>query len=249
LLIVFLVSIGVAVAVVTWGVTKYTRQAFEDLDAQRTEALVAQFHKELVQRGEEVVRRVTVIADAEATTKMALALGQSNADASLYVRDATGLAQEHQLDFVELVSTDGTLISSAQYPARVGYKNDWVTIEKDWKSQGAFLRREDLSDSVALSLAAVRTAMTVGNKTLYVIGGLRLDQNFLASLSLPEGMRAILYRNLEPGFVPSALAEPAGVSEPGRFAPIIEEVQKKKQAIAKTIQWNSDPASTERPQR
>lgn len=246
LLVIFLLSIGTAVTVVAWGVTRYTRRAFEDLDSQRTEALVAQFRKELAQRGDEVVRRVAGIADAEATTKMALALAQSNGDASLYVRDAMGLAQEHQLDFVELVANDGTLVSSAQYPARVGYKNDWVTLEKDWKSQGAFLRREDLPDSVALSLAAVRTAMTVGDKTLYIVGGLRLDQNFLASLSLPEGTRAFLYRNLEPAFVASAVAEPTGgVSEPERFAPIIEEVQKKKQPVARTIQWTSDPASTE----
>ncbi len=246
LLVIFLLSIGAAVAIVAWGVTRYTRRAFEDLDSQRTEALVAQFRKELVQRSDEVVRRVAGIADAEATTKMALALAQSNADASLYVRDATGLAQEHQLDFVELVAADGTLISSAQYPARVGYKNDWVTLEKDWKLRGAFLRREELPDNVALSLTAVRTAMAVGDRTLYVIGGVRLDQNFLASLSLPEGMRAFLYRNLEPAFVASALAEPTGgVSEPERFAPIIEEVQKKKQMVATTIQWNSEPASTE----
>lgn len=246
LLVIFLLSIGAAVSVVALGVTRYTRREFEALDSQRTEALVKQFRNELAQRREEVVRRVSGIADAEATTKMALALAQSNGDASLYVRDATGLAQEHQLDFVELVAADGTLISSAQYPARVGYKNDWVTLDKDWKSQGAFLRREDLPDSVALSLTAVRTAMTVGERTLYVIGGVRLDQNFLASLVLPEGIRAFLYRNLEQAYVPSALAEPTGgVSQPERFAPIIKEVQEKKQMAVTTIQWNSDPASAE----
>jgi len=246
LLVIFLLSIGTAVSVVAWGVTRYTRREFEALDSQRTEALVAQFRKELAQRGEEVVRRVSGIADAEATTKMALALAQSSADPSLYVRDATGLAQEHQLDFVELVASDGTLISSAQYPARVGYKNDWVTLDKDWKSQSWFLRREDLPDSVALSLTAVRNAMTVGNRTLYVIGGVRLDQNFLASLVLPEGMRALLYRNFEPAFVASALAEPAGgLTDAERLAPMIEQVQKQKQTVVKTIQWNSDPASAE----
>ena len=115
----------------------------------------------------------------------------------LYLHDANGAAQSHGLDFVEFVNSDGTLISSAQYQSRVGYKNEWVTQDRNWEGPEAFLKREELPDGVALSLAAVRT-LTVGEKNLYVIGGRRLDQNFLATLVLPAGMRALLYRNLEP---------------------------------------------------
>ncbi len=195
LLVIFLLAIGTAVSVVAWGVTRYTREEFERLDAQRTTALVDQFNKEFQQRGEEVVHRVQAITDSESTLNMAMSLARPNADLSLYVSDATGIAQEQQLDYVELVGNDGTVISSAQRRAFVGYKNDWVTQEKDWKSQGAFLRKEELPDSVALSLSAVRT-VSVGDKTFYIIGGIRLDQDFLASLVLPAGMRALLYRNL-----------------------------------------------------
>ena len=67
----------------------------------------------------------------------------------------------------------------------------------------------DLPDAAALSLTAVRT-QTVGNKTIYIVGGRRLDQNFLASLELPEGMRALLYRNLEPTFNTSSLTDANG---------------------------------------
>ena len=62
----FVVTIVAAVTAVAWGVSVYTRRAFEEFDRQRTDALVAQFRREYAQRGDEVVRRVQSIADAEA---------------------------------------------------------------------------------------------------------------------------------------------------------------------------------------
>ena len=245
LFLVFLLTVVASVGVVGWGVMYYTQRTFEEMDAQRTEALVAQFSKEFSQRGEEVVRRVEGIANAEATLRMAITLAQPNADLSLYVHDATGAAQEHGLDFVEFADYDGTLISSAQYPARVGYKNDWILLEKDWPAQGAFLKREELPDGVALSLTAVRT-VPVGEKNFYVIGGRRLDENFLSTLVLPSGMRALLYRNLEPGFIESDLTSPSGeVPQAGRFAPLIERIQQDPQAATETIAWSADPVTAE----
>jgi len=85
------------------------------------------------------------IADAEATVRMAIDLNRPQADASQYYNDAHGIAQSQQLDFFDIVADDGTLISSAEWPARFGYKNDWVTTEKDWNSQGAFLGRGGLA--------------------------------------------------------------------------------------------------------
>jgi two-component system nitrogen regulation sensor histidine kinase NtrY len=100
---------------------------------------------------------------------------------------------------------------------------------------------------VALSLTAVRT-YSVGDKTVYIIGGRRLDQNFLASLVLPSGMRALLYRNLENSFVPTSLTDTSGpVTQADQFQPLIEQVQKQSQPnmVIKTIQWTNDAASAE----
>jgi two-component system, NtrC family, nitrogen regulation sensor histidine kinase NtrY len=245
--LIFLATVLASVSLVTYGVTHYTQQAFEQMDAQRTDALVAQFKKEFDQRGEMVVQQVENITNADVTVRMVLDLARPNADSSLYLHDANGAAQTHNLDFVEFVNSDGALISSAQYPARVGYKNDWVTAAKNWDGTPAFLRREELPDSVALSLTAVRT-QTVGDKVVYIIGGRRLDQNFLASLVLPTGMRALLYRNLDPGFVPTALTDANGlVPQADQFQALIEQVQKQStpEMLVKTIQWTSDPASAE----
>lgn len=245
-LLVVLLTIFASVSIVAYGVTHYTRTAFEELDSQRTEALVAQFKKEFVQRGEEIAHQTKNIAEANLTERMAIDLSRSNADLSLYVRDAVGTAQEHGLDYVEIVNSDGVLISSAQFPARVGYKNDWVTAVKDWNDSQAFLKKEELPDGVSLSLSVVRTNNTVADKSLYIIGGQRLDKNFLASLVMPAGIRALIYTNLEPSFTSTSLmGEKLDADQAERFAPIVEQLQKQPQQLEKTIDWTRDPADAE----
>ncbi len=246
LFLIFLVTVLASVSVVAYAVARYTRAAFEEMDAERTEALVAQFNKEFEQRGSEVVQQVENVANGEITLRVAMDLARPNADQSLYVHDAIGVSQDHGMDFVEFVNWDGTIISSAQYPARVGYKNDWVTVTKDWHGSPAFLKREELPDGVALSMTVVRTVSGGNDKHLYIIGGKRLDQNFLASLVLPAGMRALLYRNLEPAFVSGALTDVNGsADEPERFRPLVEQVQRKPQTAVQTINWKADAASAE----
>jgi two-component system nitrogen regulation sensor histidine kinase NtrY len=243
LLALFMLTIVTAVTLVAVGVSAYTRRAFELFDRQRADALVAQFRREYAQRGEEVAHRVQGIADAEATIRMAIDLNRPQADASQYYNDARGIAGTQQLDFLDIVADDGALISSAEWPARFGYKNDWVTAEKDWNSQGAFLSRVEMPDNVDLGLLAVRT-VRVGEKHFYLIGGQRLNQDFLATLVLPESMRAVLYRNLEQGFVASELTDLHGqVAHADLFAPLITEVQRTRRELQKTINSGTDSAA------
>ena len=98
LLLVVLLTIFASVSVVAYAVTHYTQAAFEAMDTEHTEALVAQFNKEYVQRGEEIAHQAKNIAEANFTEHMAIDLSRPNADQSLYVRDAVGSAQEHGLD-------------------------------------------------------------------------------------------------------------------------------------------------------
>jgi two-component system, NtrC family, nitrogen regulation sensor histidine kinase NtrY len=245
--LIFLATVLASVSLVAYGVTHYAQRAFEEKDAKSTEALVAQFQKEFDQRKDMVVQQVENVLNSDQTVHMAIDLARPNADFSIFVHDANGAAQTYNLDFVEFVNTDGNLISSAQNPARVGYKNDWVTSSKNWEGTSAFLKREELPDGVALSVTAVRT-YAVGDKILYIIGGRRLDQNFLASLVLPAGMRALLYRNLDQGFVPTSLTDSNGpVAQADQFQPLIESFQKQSQPepLVHTIEWTNDPASAE----
>ena len=237
----FVATIVAAVSMVAWGVSVNSRTAFEAFDRQRSDALVAQFRREYAQRGDEIAHRVQSIADSEASLRMAMDLNRPQEDASQYYNDARGIAQSVQLDFVDIVADDGALISSSEWPARFGYKNDWVASESDWNSKGAFLRRVDMPDSVDLGLLAVRT-IRVGDKRLFLIGGQRLDQNFLATLVLPEGMRALLYRNLEQGFVPAELTDPRGpVSQPELFSSMISNVQQNRRELQGMVNSGAAP--------
>jgi two-component system, NtrC family, nitrogen regulation sensor histidine kinase NtrY len=245
--LIFLGTVLVSVSLVAYGVTHYTQRAFEAQESQRTDTLVAQFQKEFDQRSNLVVQQVEYIANAGETIRMAIDLARPNADFSLWARDANGVSQTYGLDYVQFVGNDGTIISSAQYPSRIGSKNDWVTAKRSWDDTGSFLKREELPDGAALSMTAVRTS-AVGDKVLYIIGGWRLDQNFLATLVLPPGMRALLYRNLDNSFVPTSLSDASGpVAQADQFQPLIEQMQKQSapSALVKTIQWTSDPATAE----
>jgi two-component system, NtrC family, nitrogen regulation sensor histidine kinase NtrY len=247
LALVFTLTIVVAVALVAWGVSTYTQSEFERVDQQHTNALTEQFKREYEQRGEDVVRRVTGIKDSQGTTSMAINIYRPGGDASNYLSEAEGLAKSNALDFLDIVGDDGSVISSKEWQAHFGYKMEWVTANgHDWNQAGAFLSRTELPDGVALSLTAVRVA-SVNEKNLYIIGGVQLDKDFLKTLALPEGMRALLYKNLQAGFDPTMMTGKDGsVTEPEKLAPLIERVQKQGMPAELTVQWNSaDPASAE----
>jgi two-component system, NtrC family, nitrogen regulation sensor histidine kinase NtrY len=246
LLLIFTLIIAASVGLVAWGVSLSTQKAFEEFDEQRTNAIVAQFRREFQQRGTEISARVRAIADNEATLRMAIDLSRPEADASVYVNDAHSLADSSQLDFLDLATNDGTLVSSAEYPARFGYKYDWLATREDWNTQSAFLGRVDLADNnVDLGFLSVRV-VSVGDKKLYVIGGERLDKAFLSTLELPAGMRVLLYSNFEPGFSPDALADASGpVIGADRFESLIEKEQQQPATTQQRINWSTDPTSGE----
>ncbi len=210
LLVLVALTVTVSVATVTWVVSTRARRAFESLDDQRTEALISQFRREFASRGDEVVRRVEGIARSEAALRIAIELSRPGPDYSQFVNEAASLAQAHGLDFLELVSHDGAIVSSAHWPARYGYKADWVLEQADWNE--AFLRSEELPNETALALMTVRT-VSAGEKKLHIAGGKRLGQEFLNSLVLPAGMRALLYHNKQPGFDEKSLT---GALTPGK---------------------------------
>ncbi|HEX9759949.1 MAG TPA: HAMP domain-containing protein, partial [Candidatus Acidoferrales bacterium] len=246
LMIVILLLVAGSVGFVGWAVSSATRDSFEMLDAQRTTALVEQFRREFTRRGQEIELRIAGIADTEATLRMALDLSRPQPDYALYVSDALGLSKSHQLDFLEMVATDGTVISSAHWSGRFGSKNEWVTGDTDWGAQGAFLMREELPDgTLALGLLAVRT-VRVGESVLYIIGGRRVDREFLASFPLPEGMRALLYRNLSADFRPAELTDASGsIEQADRLAPFIESLRQQPAEKTETIRWDDRDAASE----
>jgi two-component system nitrogen regulation sensor histidine kinase NtrY len=242
---IFTLALVLSVGLVAAGVTIVTRRAFDELNRQHSDALVAQFDKEIDRRKVDVAHRVEGVAEEEGTVRMATTLALPQADISRYVDDANGVSKSHQLDVLDFVSSDGAIISSEEWHARFGYKLDWVTQPENWVARGAFWMKVDTQEGPELALVAVRV-VPVGDKNLYIVGGERLGQEFLSSFVLPAEMRALLYLNLDPSFQPANLLDVAGpANEAERFAPIIDKERQEPSEHTSTITWTSDAMSAE----
>jgi two-component system nitrogen regulation sensor histidine kinase NtrY len=251
LLLVFALTVFLSVAGVALLVQWVTRNAFERTENQRTAALVAQFQREFSRRGDDVARRVEAIAASDSVTRMATALNGTSSDFAEYFDLARLMAENHQLDFVEILDGRGTIVSSAQWPAKFGYPEAAFESLSASNDSRPFLKLEELQDSTALGFFAAR-AIHVGERSVYVVGGRKLDKNFLSALDLPADTRALLYQNRGDHFSPDLLLDPgasAGVADPARpadkFAPLIDAVRKYDQEISGVVDWTSDRADEE----
>lgn len=183
LLLLFSLTVAAAVAAVAWTVLVRIRQVFESRDQQETALFVSQFQREFQHRGTEVAMTLDRLAAGERARAMALELLQSG-DAAQYVNEAQILAQEGQLDFLEIVGADGNVISSAQWAARFGYPEPAATNA----DRAPFLKQEELPDGTrVLGLFAVRSVGGPGTN-IHLVGGTRLDRNFLGDLPIAPGM-------------------------------------------------------------
>src|SRR5579863_6004862 len=250
LLAVFALTVFLVVAAVTVLVSALTRRAFEKTEDLRTAALVTQFQREFERQGEDAARRVEAIASSEATTRLAMALNQGSADTAGYFELAKSMAENYQLDFLEFLDKRGVIISSAQWPAKFGYADSAFESLASSVDQPAFLKQEELPDSTALGLFAVRSSR-VGDRPVYVIGGRRLDKSFLAALNLSADMRTLLYQNRGQRFASELLIDPgvnAGTSAArpaGLLAPLIEAVRQSNQEMTSVVHWSANPADDE----
>ena len=249
LLAVFALTVFLSVAAVALLVSAVTRRAFDHSEDERTAALVTQFHREFNRQGEEVARRVQAIASSETAGRMALALNRPQADAGPYFELAKATAESSQLDFLEFVESDGTIVSSAQWPAKFGYPESAAGSFPAAADQGPFLKQEDLQDGTALGLFAVR-ATRAGERPVYVIGGRRLDRSFLSGLDAPAGTRALLYQNRGDRFAAESLVDPsapstANIRPAEKLEPLVDAVRQSKQEMPSLVQWSGDGAEDE----
>ena len=229
LLLLLSLTVALVVAAVSWTVMVRIRQVFEQRDQQETALFVSQFQHEFQHRSAEVAAAVDRIAASERVHRMAFDISQSG-DSSFYVTEAQTLAQEAQLDFLEVVGPDGKIVSSAQWPARFGYPESAV-----YESAATFLKREELPDgSTALGFfaaRAVRKSEQSAAANVWLVGGKRLDQNFLVDLPVAPGMVIGLYSDSgsaagATAFDPKLLVAGSGeVAGAARYQPLIDSAR------------------------
>jgi signal transduction histidine kinase len=196
-----------------------------------------------------VARRVDAIAASEAANRMATALNHAPADPGPYFEFAKASAENSQLDFLEFVESNGTIVSSAQSPAKFGYPEAGVGNFAVTANHGAFLKQEDSQEGTALGLFAVG-ATRVGERPVYVIGGRRLDRSFLAGLDMPAGMRALLYQNRGDRFSPDFLIDPSGTSKENvhlaeKLEPLVDAVRRSQDETSRLVRWSGTETEDE----
>jgi signal transduction histidine kinase len=236
LLLLLSLTVALVVAAVSWTVLVRIRQVFEQRDQQETALFVSQFQREFQHRSAEVAAAVDRVAASERVRGMAFELAQSG-DASMYVNEAQTLAQEAQLDFLEIIGPDGNIVSSAQWPARFGYPEP-----EAMATQSTFLKSEDLPDGATtlglFAARAVHRSDVAGIQQVRILGGKRLDQSFLADLPVAPGMQIGLYSDaaashlsavqqaLAP-FNPAGLIDQVGpVANAARYGSLIDPTRK-----------------------
>ena len=231
LLLLSSITVAGAVALVTGAVSIAARQGFERADGQRRSDLLAQLRRELEARGMEVARQVERAAVSAGVQRIAA----GNAEYDQAQRESA--AQD--LAFLDVVQPDLTILSSAHWPARFGYKNDWEIAAEDWQSAGAaFFARIPVPDGPSVvALVAVRSTP---DKKALVAGGRLVDPEFLKSLGDAPGMRALLW--LPPGEVVDAQRENPDIT---KLAGLVNAARSKEAEATGTVQWRSARSSSE----
>ncbi len=188
-----------------------------------------------------IERRMGKLQAAAATAaadRMALAASQDSPNYNSFLDDAQLLAGIQRLDFLEFADNRGTIISSAQWPAKFGYQESLSTHNPP---STPFLKEEETPSGAALGLFAVH-GIAAGDHKLFIIGGTRLDSRFLSSLDLPAGMRVMLYENVasEKGFSPDHLITAGDpIQNAQALAPLVQKLQSNPQESSAIIKWNS----------
>lgn len=222
LLLLFGLTVLLSVAAVTVIISVLTRRAFDHANDERTAALVAEFHHQFNNEGQEISRRIQAIGSGPEVDRILIAEAQSSRDYSPFLDTARVVAQTQRLDFLEFADDRGTIISSAQWPAKFGYAEPLLT---HVASNAPFLKQEELPSGSVLGLFSVGSISTA-DRRLYIVGGIRLDRTFLAALDPPPGMSVLLYQSSGNGtFSADHLISAEGaVADAQQFAPIIQRV-------------------------
>ena len=242
LLLIFGTIVVVTVALVSYGVSVGARKAFQDLDRERTLAIIGQFEREFDLQGDALALRTSAIARSQQIKSMALALS-TGADPAPYLNLAPSIASEQQLDFLEFLTQDETIISSAQSPARFGLREPWITEVDDWNKQPAFLQYEDTSQGSQLAQVTVRE-LVAGDRKFYVVAGHRIDATFLDSLVLPEGTKLLLWKR-SPDSNSGELEDTSGsLATPAELKPVLDRVWNGTKEYGRRVRLNDSSEGT-----
>ncbi len=243
LLFAFGATTVVAVAVVAFVATRLLRESFLRGDRQRIEQVLDQAQSAIERRGEAAARRVAAAAESEAAMRVAIVLNQAAevAPAGAFLAEASALARTHELELLQLLADDGTVLSSAQWEARAGYRE--AGLRRLASSRTPFVRLEDLPSGPVLAIESARE-VNVGARKLYLLGGYRLDESFMKDLNQAGLEHVVLFRLAGQG---KLLATPATAEQQAGAA--FEALRRMaERAVLAGAEYREEFGSGERPQ-
>lgn len=236
LLLLTAISIGASVGAVAFLIEERAHETFRQVEQERTAALVNQFRREFDHEGEEIIHGVETVANSDSLLRAVIEL-TNGADVAMHVNDAAGYAQTQRLDFLDLIGPDGTIISSAHWPARVGFKQRWFLDASGGLPQQAFLRHVETPQGRVLAMLCLRAVPAHGT-SYYLVGGRKLDA-VLQTLSPPQGLRVSIYSASDQG--PGEILGPArDVLGLDKAMPLIQKALDQHSETVMTVDWGPE---------
>jgi len=235
LLLLISLSITASVGMVAFLIEEQAHEAFRRIEKERTETLVGQFRSEFNHEGVEITSSVEGIANSDAMLRTASEL-TNGADLGGFINEAAGYATTAHLDFLDLIAPDGTIVSSAHWPARFGYKQRWFLDAGVPVPDGAFLRHVETPQGTALAMLCIRPVKT-HSANYYLIGGRKLEV-VLQALSAPPGLRFSIYSAPEkgPGELLGGTKSNIGLD---KVMPLIQKAMDEHREQATTVDWGT----------
>jgi signal transduction histidine kinase len=219
LLLLTTLSIAASVGAVAFLIEDRAHEAFRQVEQERTAALVSQFRREFDHEGEDIIHSVEIIANSESMQRAAIEL-TNGSDVAGFVNEARSYAAAQRLDFLDLVAPDSTIISSAHWPARFGYKQRWFLDRPGPLTQQAFLKHVETPQGSDLALLCIRPVRTQ-SASYYLVGGRKLNA-VLQALTPPQGLRVAVYSAPEQGQGGLLEAAQDGL-DPARIMPLVQK--------------------------
>jgi signal transduction histidine kinase len=230
LLLLTSLTVAGAVALVTGATLYAARQAFEKNDGSRRDDLLAQLRQQMAEHGSDLARQMTRVAASPLTERIASETGVYDL--------AEQEAVAENLDFLDVLRPDKTILSSAHWAAKFGYVNDWEVSPENWGATDAFLGRIPVPDGG--SVPALLFVRATPDKRALVVGGRRIDSAFVKSLGQAPGMRALLW--IPPGEVVDAQGSAMDIT---KLAGLVQEARRAGSTVAGTVQWGRAQSSAE----
>lgn len=188
-LLLAVIPLALAIGVIRSGV----QDQMNELDLRRVEDRMQRVGEDLDRRSERLAQVLDALAlGIDHDNRFRLALGQGREDLRPYLLDYAGRHMSlMDLDMLQIQAADGRILSSGHFREAFGGSAENLPRVLDAAPEGRALMTVRTPAGGALMLVRARR-QTVGAEELYLVGGVRLEEAELTSLSTDPDLSVAL---------------------------------------------------------